>query len=55
MAASVRRELEQLINSMEDQPGVLFILPSMAVVVRARQEGGSVMQTMMRADFSRKD
>ena len=52
---SIGRELEQLINSMEDQPGVLFILPSMAVVVRARQEGGSVMQTMMRADFSRKD
>ena len=52
---SLGRELEQLINSMEGQPGVLFILPSMAVVVRARPEGGSMIQTLLRADFSRKD
>lgn len=52
---SVGRALEQLIAGMEDQPGVLFILPSMAVVVRARPEGGSMIQTLLRADFSRKD
>lgn len=52
---SLGHELEQLIVSMEDQPGMLFILPSMAVVVRARPEGGSMIQTLLRADFSRKD
>jgi hypothetical protein len=48
-------ELDQLIHDMADQPGVLFVLPSMAVLGRARVEGGSVIRTMLRADFSRKD
>lgn len=52
---SVGRELEQLINSMDGQSGVLLILPSMAIVVRAREEGGALIQTLLRADFSRKD
>ena len=52
---SAGRELEQLINSMDGQPGVLLILPSMAIVVRAREEGGTLIQTLLRADFSRKD
>lgn len=52
---SLGRDLEQLISSMEDEPGVLFVMPSMAVVVRANERGGSIIQTLLRADFSRKD
>ncbi|MCX7293984.1 hypothetical protein [Janthinobacterium sp.] len=52
---SLGRDLEQLIGSMEEQPGVMFVMPSMAVVVRANGQGGSVIQTLLRADFSRKD
>ena len=49
------RELEQLLDTWGEQDGVLFVMPSMAVAVRANERGGSVIQTMLRADLSRKD
>ena len=52
---SLRRELEQLLNTLEPQQGVVFVMPTMAVTVRANEQGGSMIQTLLRADFSRKD
>ena len=52
---SLGRELEQLVDTWEEHDGVLFVMPSMAVAVRANEQGGSVIQTLLRADFSRKD
>jgi hypothetical protein len=49
------RELEQLLDTWDERDGVLFVMPSMAVAVRANGQGGSVIQTMLRADLSRKD
>lgn len=49
------RELEQLLNTLEPQQGVVFVLPTLAVMVRANEQGGSIIQTLMRADFSRAD
>ncbi|MGK5027735.1 hypothetical protein [Janthinobacterium sp. RB2R34] len=49
------RELEQLLNTLEPQQGVVFVMPTMAVAVRANEQGGSIIQTLMRADFSRQD
>lgn len=52
---SLARGLEQLLNTLEPQQGVVFVTPAMAVAVRANEQGGSMIQTLMRADFSRKD
>jgi hypothetical protein len=52
---SLGRELEQLLDAWEEQDGVLFVMPSMAVAVRANAQGGSIVHTLLRADFSRKD
>lgn len=52
---SQARELEQLVSSMEGRPGVLFILSHTAFVVRPGEQGGSLLQTLFRADFSRQD
>ena len=52
---SLARGLEQLLNTLESQQGVVFVMPGMAVAVRANEQGGSMIQTLMRADFSRKD
>jgi hypothetical protein len=52
---SLGRELEQLLDTWDGQDGVLFVMPSMAVAVRANERGGSIVQTLLRADFSRKD
>ena len=49
------RELEQLLDTWDEQDGVLFVMPSMVVAVRANAQGGSVIQTLLRADLSRKD
>ena len=49
------RALENLLDTMEDQQGVVFVMPTLAVAVRANGQGGSMIQTLMRADFSRKD
>ena len=49
------RALENLLDIMEDQQGVVFVMPTLAVAVRANGQGGSMIQTLMRADFSRKD
>lgn len=51
---SVGRDLERAIDSMKDD-GVMFVMPTMAVMVRARKEGGTEMATVLRADFSRED
>ena len=52
---SMGRQLENMLDTMEAQHGVMFVMPSLAVLVRAGEQGGSVLQTVMRADFSRKD
>ena len=52
---SQARELEQLVSSMEGRPGVLFILSHTAFVVRPGEQGGSLVQTLLRADFSHQD
>lgn len=49
------RALENLLDTMEEQQGVAFVMPTLAVMVRANGQGGSIIQTLMRADFSRKD
>ncbi|NHQ90217.1 hypothetical protein [Janthinobacterium lividum] len=52
---SLGRELEQLLDTWDEHDGVLFVMPSMAVAVRANEQGGSVIQTLLRADLSRRD
>ena len=49
------RALENMLDSVEEQQGVLFVMPTLAVMVRANGQGGSTIQTVMRADFSRTD